>query len=66
MAYRLDEIFHDINNYIFAQEDIDAAHVHINGTKIEANANKYTWVWKKRCIKSRNNVFVRLNGLLLK
>ena len=42
----------------------DMDHVYIDGTKIEANANKYTWVWKKGCIKSRNNVFGKLTVLL--
>ena len=39
-------------------------HVYIDGTKIEANANKYTWVWKKSCIKSSQKVFGKLTSLL--
>ena len=49
------QIFNDINSYIFAREKVDTDHVYIDGTKIEANANKYTWVWKKSCLKSRNH-----------
>jgi len=64
LAVSLDEIFNDINRYIFEQQDVDMNHVYIDGTKIEANANKYTWVWKKGCIKSRNNVFGKLTVLL--
>ena len=60
----LDEIFNDINRYIFAECAVDLEHAYIDGTKIEANANKYTWVWKSSCIHSRNNVFSKLNGLL--
>jgi len=60
----LEEIFNDINSYIFEVEAVDLKHAYIDGTKIEANANKYTWVWKKSCIKSRNNVFVKLRGFL--
>ena len=26
---------------------IDMDHMYIDGTKIVANANKYSWVWKK-------------------
>ena len=48
----LEEIIREINAYIFAQEQVDLNHVYIDGTKIEANANKYTWVWKKSCEKS--------------
>ena len=64
LAVSLDEIFNDINRYIFEQENVDLNHVYIDGTKIEANANKYTWVWKKSCIKSRNKVFGKLTELL--
>ena len=64
LSVSLEEIFHDINSYIFAKESVDLQHAYIDGTKIEANANKYTWVWKKSCLKSRNNVFFRLKGFL--
>ena len=60
----VDSIFNDINSYIFAKEHVDTEHVYIDGTKIEANANKYTWVWKKSCLKSRNNVFAKLTSLI--
>ena len=60
----IDQIFNDINSYIFAREKVDTDHVYIDGTKIEANANNYTWVWKKSCIKSRNKVFDKLTSLI--
>ena len=60
----VDEIFSDINGYIFEQEQVDLTHVYIDGTKMEANAQKYTWVWKKGTIRSRNNVFGKLTELL--
>ena len=37
---KIDEIFADINSYIFTVENVDLNHVYIDGTKIEANANK--------------------------
>ena len=60
----LQDIFDDINSCIFEQLDVDLNHAYIDGTKIEANANKYTWVWKKSCIKSRNRVFGKIALLL--
>ena len=60
----LEDIFNDINRYMFGQLGVDLDHAYIDGTKLEANANKYTWVWKKSCIKSRNNVFTKLSVLL--
>jgi len=50
---KIEEIFADINAYIFEQENVDMDHVYIDGTKITANANKYSWVWKKSCEKNR-------------
>lgn len=38
----IEQIFSDINAYIFEQDHVDPEHVYIDGTKIEANANKYT------------------------
>ena len=64
LSGRLEDIFNDINRYMFGQLGVDLDHAYIDGTKIEANANKYTWVWKKSCIKSRNNVFGKLSALL--
>ena len=64
LAMSLEEIFDDINRYIFARMGVDLEHVYLDGTKIEANANKYSWVWKKSCIKSRSKVFGRLSALL--
>ena len=64
LAMSLEEIFNDINRYIFAWIGVDLEHIYLDGTKIEANANKYSWVWKKSCIKSRSKVFGRLRALL--
>ena len=41
----LDAVFNDINRYILGQLCVDLNHAYIDGTKIEANANKYTWVF---------------------
>ena len=60
----IEEIFAGINEYIFEADDVDLNHVYIDGSKIEANANKYTWVWKKSCIKSRNKLFTKITDLL--
>lgn len=42
----IEQIFIDINTYIFQKDHVDLEHTYIDGTKIEANANRYTWVWK--------------------
>lgn len=60
----IEQIFADVNAYIFDQEKVDLAHVYIDGTKIEANANRYTWVWKKSCITNRDKVFRKISLLI--
>lgn len=60
----IETLFADINNLIFAKEGVDLNRLYIDGTKIEANANKYTWVWKKSCLKSRNKVYAKLTELI--
>ena len=44
----IEEIFKAVNEYIFQKESVDLQHIYIDGSKFEANANKYTFVWKKR------------------
>lgn len=60
----INKIFQDINSYIFAVEDVDLNHTYIDGTKIIANANRYSWVWKKSCTTNRNKVFAKLTAIL--
>lgn len=60
----IEVLFADINKQIFAKEGVDLNSIYIDGTKIEANANKYTYVWKKSCLKSRNKVYLKLTELI--
>ena len=36
---------------------VDLQHIYIDGSKFEANANKYTWVWKKATEKFRYKLY---------
>lgn len=60
----IEDIFAEINGYIFSKEKVDLKHIYIDGTKIPANANKYSWVWKKSSIKNRNKTFGKITELL--
>ena len=60
----IDAIFASVNKYIFAKENVDLSHVYIDGTKIIANANRYSWVWKKSCTTNRDKVFLNVSELL--
>ncbi|SET65022.1 Transposase, partial [[Clostridium] polysaccharolyticum] len=60
----IEDIFHDINKKIFDEEGVDLNHLYIDGSKFEANANKYSWVWKKATEKSRYRLFDKITLLL--
>lgn len=44
LASGLQDIFNDINTYMFGQLGVDLNHAYIDGTKIEANGNKFIWI----------------------
>jgi len=60
----IEQIFIDVNSYIFKKDHVDLEHTYIDGTKMEANANRYTWVWKKSCLRNRDKVFEKLSVLI--
>ena len=62
----IEEIFADINKYLFEQDKVDLNHLYIDGSKFEANANKYTFVWKKATEKSRFKLFSKITALFEK
>ena len=62
----IEDIFVAINKVIFEKEHVDLEHTYIDGTKIEANANKYSWVWKKSCITNRDKVFKKVSETIEK
>ncbi len=60
----IEQIFCDVNRYIFEHDHVDLDHTYIDGTKLEANANRYTWVWKKSCTRNRDKIFERISSLI--
>ena len=59
----IEDIFSDINKKIFEMEHVDLQHLYIDGSKFEANANKYSWVWKKATEKSRYRLYDKITHL---
>jgi len=43
----MEELFHQLVEMLVKAGEIDLSTVFIDGTKIEAQANRYTFVWKK-------------------
>jgi len=57
------DIFRAVMKYIEKEDSMDLQHLYIDGSKFEANANKYTWVWKKATEKSRYRLFSKITEL---
>ena len=56
LFYQMILLLHDIH-------EINFEHLFIDGTKIEANANKYTFVWKKVIRKNEDKMHVKIVDL---
>ena len=62
----IEDIFYGINQMLIQKEKIDLKHLYIDGTKLEASANKYTFVWRKGTEKQRYKLFSKVTKLLEK
>ena len=57
---KLNYLLLEINKEIIKREDIDMNKLYIDGTKIEADANKYTFKWKKSIEKHRDKLYLKI------
>lgn len=55
-----ERIMAEMSNFLYEIGEISGAAIFIDGTKIEACANKYTFVWKKAVTKSQANLLIKL------
>lgn len=53
-------ILAEMSNTLFDLGEISGETIFIDGTKIEASANKYTFVWKKAVTKNQGKLFIKL------
>ena len=61
---KLDSLLLEINQEIMKREDIETDKLYIDGTKIEADANKYTFKWKKSILKFRDKLYIKISKAL--
>ncbi len=52
----LDDLFNQFIIKLYENNELELKNLFIDGTKIEANANKYTFVWKKSVSKNEINL----------
>ena len=53
-------ILAEVSNILFDLGEISGETIFIDGTKIEANTNKYTFVWKKAVTKNQAKLLIKL------
>lgn len=63
LSLSIKDIFNDINAYIIKADNVDLRCLYIDGTKIEANANRYSWVWKRRTDRTRYSLYRKITQL---
>lgn len=63
-----DELMKELTNLLveLGEVSFEKSAVFIDGTKIEANANRYTFVWKKGVIKNRDKLLEKIRSELPK
>ena len=64
MPTMMESIFEQFVLQLVEQGCIDLEHIFVDGTKIEANANKYTFVWKKSIEKYDERLRMKVKALL--
>jgi len=61
LATKIDLLFTDVVKTLVEMESIDTDVLYLDGTKIEANANKFTFVWKKAVEGYRTHLYTKID-----
>lgn len=64
LSESVEEIFTALNKWMIEKDDIDTTVLTIDGTKLEANANKMTFVWMKATNKQRSKVWGKAMNII--
>ena len=63
MSECAEEIFYELTHKLKDKGEVSFEHLFVDGTKIEANANKYSFVWKKSTNKYEQRVSEKIEKL---
>lgn len=58
----IDDLFYQMVEYLNSINEIKFENLFVDGTKIEANANRYTFVWKKAVSKNEAKMFQKIES----
>ena len=59
----MEHLFYQLVHYLKEAGEIDLMNLFVDGTKIEANANKYSFVWKKATNKFESKLDIKIEAL---
>lgn len=65
LVHDIDDIFFDITENIGDLMNIDRDRQYTDGTKIEADANKYSFVYKKRIVNAREKLYQKITEAIV-
>jgi transposase len=60
----LEDLFYQMVQHLHNIEEVTFKNLFVDGTKIEANANRYTFVWKKVVNKNEAKMFVKIQSCI--
>jgi transposase len=66
MKEGIEAVFSEVLRYLIEEGYVTLEHYFLDGTKIEANANKYKWVWAKSTAHYKERLQEEINELLAK
>jgi len=64
LADAVEDLFYQMVQYLHNIEEVKFENLFVDGTKIEANANRYTFVWKKAVNKNEAKMLVKIQSLI--
>lgn len=56
----VEDLFYQLVRYLHDIDEISIKNLFVDGSKIEANANRYTFVWRKVVSKNENKMFAKI------
>jgi transposase len=59
-----ERIMAEMTNFLYEIGEVSGDSIFIDGTKIEASANKYTFVWKRAVSKNLGRLLIKLSNLV--
>ena len=64
MGEQIERVFYDVVKYLLNMGEVSGENLFIDGTKIEANANRYSFVWKKSVSRNEQKLRAKLPAIL--